>query len=450
MHDWQEAEHRIERAQRLCEMRHWAEALVELDAALAIQPDNAAWHAQRGVLLEELGRSEEAAGAFERSLDIDGSDPDVVMALATTLVSLNRLARALGLLEELSKQVPDYHPAVCQRIKVLAQLGKHEAAEETFYLAQQTVDDCPDCFFYLAESLAARENDERAMYCVERTLELEPHYYGASRRMAELHRKAGRLADAREALLDELRLEPGDTDILCELGGAALLMNDLPAAAAKFEYVLELEPDHSQAHAALGTIYLKLGRFEESVKFLVSARNLDTSDDQQSNIEFQLAVGYCKLGRFADARRELGSLLERHPDHGTALKLLARCLLAMDRASDAGDVLRRRLSSSDQDPEARLLLGLGFIRLGKTERALEEFEKVVSLEPDSGQNICTMAAGLLSVHEIGKARSLLTSARRKGCKQPEVIELQKHLRFFRFRRLWSRVSQIFQFGSKSQ
>jgi len=58
MNDWLEAEQRVERAQQLSESHRWAEALTELDAALAIHPTNALWHAQRGYLLEELDRTD--------------------------------------------------------------------------------------------------------------------------------------------------------------------------------------------------------------------------------------------------------------------------------------------------------------------------------------------------------------------------------------------------------
>ena len=62
MNDWFEAEQRVERAQQLSESQRWEEALTELDAALAINPNNATWHAHRGYLLEELDRWEEAVG----------------------------------------------------------------------------------------------------------------------------------------------------------------------------------------------------------------------------------------------------------------------------------------------------------------------------------------------------------------------------------------------------
>src|SRR3989304_463065 len=94
MNDWLEAEQSVERAQQLSESHRWAEALTELEAALAIQPTNALWHAQRGYLLEELDRTEDAAEAYHRSFELDGDDREVALALGATLARLRRLGAA--------------------------------------------------------------------------------------------------------------------------------------------------------------------------------------------------------------------------------------------------------------------------------------------------------------------------------------------------------------------
>ena len=106
MNDWFEAEQRIERAQQLSESLRWAEALAEIDAALAINPHNAAWLAQRGCILEELDRVEDAAEAYRASLALDEGDRDVAVALGMVLARLGRLANALEVFGKLAKTVP--------------------------------------------------------------------------------------------------------------------------------------------------------------------------------------------------------------------------------------------------------------------------------------------------------------------------------------------------------
>ena len=52
MNAWVDAECRAERAYELYELGRWTEAAVELRAALAINPYNAAWHFNLGLTLE--------------------------------------------------------------------------------------------------------------------------------------------------------------------------------------------------------------------------------------------------------------------------------------------------------------------------------------------------------------------------------------------------------------
>src|SRR3990172_7641273 len=128
MNDWLEAEQRVERAQQLSESHRWAEALTELEAALAIQPSNALWHAQRGYLLEELDRTEDAAAAYQRSLDLDSSDREGALALGATLARRGRMGAALESFEAMAQQHPDCEPAYCHRVYICGELGRHDQA----------------------------------------------------------------------------------------------------------------------------------------------------------------------------------------------------------------------------------------------------------------------------------------------------------------------------------
>jgi len=149
MHEWFDAEQRVERAQNFCETRQWSEALAEMDAALTMHPENAAWHAMRGYLLHVLGRESEAADAYEMALQVEPDDRDISMVLGIAMARLGRLARAADVLEELSAKHPDFTPAYCHRIYIYTELGMHERAEEIFYLAQQYDDACPHCFYHM-------------------------------------------------------------------------------------------------------------------------------------------------------------------------------------------------------------------------------------------------------------------------------------------------------------
>ena len=64
MNDWSDAERRVEKAQQFFEQRKWSDALREIRVATDINPHNASWFFNMGLILDEMGRFEEALQAY--------------------------------------------------------------------------------------------------------------------------------------------------------------------------------------------------------------------------------------------------------------------------------------------------------------------------------------------------------------------------------------------------
>jgi tetratricopeptide (TPR) repeat protein len=412
MNDWLEAEQRVERAQQLSESHRWAEALTELDAALAIQPTNAIWHAQRGYLLEELERTEEAAEAYQHSFDLDPDDREVALALGATLARLGRMGAALQILEALGQQHPDFEPAFCHRVYIYAELGRHEQAEEAFYLAQQIDDECPDCFFHLGTSLAARGQHDRAIYCWERVLDLEPAYIGVNRRIAQAYRAKGDRDQVREYLLRELRDDAGNVDLLFELADLALESGQVAAASAKLEHIIELEPHHRGARLALGRIWLRCGHPDRALVCVEGLEAIQDAELDYDRCESDSLAGeaLCQLGRFEEARRRLESAIERGADDAPVMMLLGDCLLAVGKASDAADRYRRVLAIDAHNPFAHHKLGVCLLKSDRAETALEHCVCAVRGKPGFGAAMFSAAIAHIRLGQWRAAREMLARA----------------------------------------
>jgi tetratricopeptide (TPR) repeat protein len=63
----------------------------------------------------------------------------------------------------------------------------------------------------------------------------------------------------------ELRNDPGDIHVLLDLGCLLCDMNRLGEAAEKFRRVLELEPDHGDAHFYLGDVAERQGQLDQAM-----------------------------------------------------------------------------------------------------------------------------------------------------------------------------------------
>ncbi|MCH8252416.1 MAG: tetratricopeptide repeat protein [Planctomycetes bacterium] len=405
MNDWFEAEQRLERAQQLCESHRWDEAVLEIEAAIALNPNNSSWHAQHGFLLDELERPEEAIDAFERAIELERGDRDVLMGLGVALARVGRLVRALEIFEEIGHRYPDFEPSYCFRIRVFAKLGRHEQAEEMFYQAQEFATDCPQCFYHVGMSLAARGKTERALFCFRRALELEPSFPSVNEQIAKVYRETGELEKAREYMLAELREAPGDTEVLLELAEIAVESGNPESAIDRLGQILELDPEHSAARFQLGEVLLATGEPARALECLEAART--ELPERSYDIELRMGEAHLRLGQFRAARRCIEAALSEVADQPQALMLLGDALLADRKFADAANCFRKVLAQDNESATAHQCLAVCLIRTGRCEAGLDHFAEAIRCRPDYIQAIQNAVLAYLHLRRWSEARAML-------------------------------------------
>lgn len=442
MNDWFEAEQRIERAQQLSESMRWEEALAELDAAISINPNNAVWHAHRGYILEELERWGDAAAAYETAVKLEPGDREVATSLGVALARLGRYGRALEIFAELARLYPDYEPAYCHRINIYGKLGRHEQAEEMFYRAQELNDACPHCFNFIGSSLLARGETDRALFCWERVLELEPEYADVQRSIAQAYRARGELELARDYYLRDLREDPGNLDLLLELAELMIEADDVAAASAKLDQIIELDPHHIEAHFTLGTVRLRNHQPREALACFEEIQSIVAGEPELPSYRFRFALALFQLGRFADACDHLRTAVAGTPDVPVWM-LLGDCLLALGKPARAGDAFRRVLAIDADQPIAHHKLAVCHVREGRYECGLEHCDQTLRLRADHVPAMYTAALACLNLGRWRQARTYLRQARLRDPGNAAVKDLAQGAWRFRLRHVRRRLSALF-------
>jgi len=450
MSEWFEAEQRAERAQKLCESHRWAEALTEIDAAVAINPNNATWQAQRGFVLEELGRWEDAVDAYQASLEIESADRDVMLALGSVLLRLERFTQSLTIFDEIARIYPDCEPAYCHRIQAYAELGQHARAEEMFYLAQQINDECPHCFYAIGVSLAARGQREKAIYCWRRVLDLEPDYYGVNLRIAEAYRADRDYEQAREYLLREVRGDPGNTDLLYDLAELTLESGQAATAAAKFAQIVELDPGHYESHYALGKIWLDMGQPEQAIACFEVVVKLASNDPGLPGFHRKYGEALLVLGKFRDARRRLRRATDEDPTDPTVAMLLGDCLLAEGKSATASDWYRRVLALDANNPAAYHKLGMCQFKQGRHEAGLAHCLKAIEHKPDYVAAMHNAIVAQLYTAQWKQARAMLRRALAIDPSHEPTRELSRKMWRYRLRHYIRWIGGFFDRGRKNE
>lgn len=185
-----------------------------------------------GVSLSLLGRSEEALTQFARALELN---PRYLEALIHQGVVLNELGRTQEA-EDAFRRAADSvaPPSAGLPAPVAARLANHHAE--------------------LADAYAEAGALGRTIEQYEHALELGPAFHDLRYRMARVMLEAGRALDAREALEQVLRARPNFVDAEAALGLAHFLAGDGVGAREVWRSCLARRPENARVEAYLSML----------------------------------------------------------------------------------------------------------------------------------------------------------------------------------------------------
>jgi tetratricopeptide (TPR) repeat protein len=193
----------------------------------------------------------------------------------------------------------------------------------------------------------------------------------------------------------------------------------LEEAAAEYRAVIKSAPEYAEAHANLGAVMSRLGKYDEAVAGYEAALRLNP---QLTPILLNLGIAHYRAEQFAKAAEALARFLVKAPDHMQARQLLGISLVALGRDADGAAQLEP-ISETIDDPTALYSLGLAYLRLNRS-----EVKTIVSrlAATSSGKPLGRLLRGqlLLSNLEFKQAASELEEAARFN---PELPRLQYSL-----------------------
>jgi len=237
---YDKAEHSARKALELYEIGKMSLALMELNAAIEINPANSAWHFNKGLTLDAINRFEEAINEYKIALELDPLDMDILNSLGVDYTRTGHYERAIEIFEHIEQLDPVFEPCYCNRIITYTEMGLHDMAEQMFYLAQQIDPDCALCYYNIGNSLFIRNEYRKALSCWLKTIELDSSHPEINYRIAQACWANGDAAGGRKYFLAELCADPGNVDVIFDFGLFLLEQNDIESAKEKFNRILEL------------------------------------------------------------------------------------------------------------------------------------------------------------------------------------------------------------------
>lgn len=428
------------------ESGQWPEALRDIELALQVEPNRPEWLLGRARALQGVGRFQEAVLAIEKTRMVRGDDGPTLVLLAKALLLVPKLEAALDAATYAMELDLSIESPFCISIEILRQLGRHEEAEINFYRAREFSEFCPDCLDYLGRSLHDRGMPDRAIWCWQQALKVDPDRPGLYCRLGEVLAQQGRLEEARQAFLAQLCRHPDDLKSLELLADLLSRMGRAAEAGARFAQVLELNPRHAHAHYRLGELALTAGHIEAAEARFLRARELDAALPGPN-------LGLAKIARRRNAPSEARRLLQaemklEHPFDEQVLDLagtLIDCGLPVISIGLLSSLIEKGLDAGRHPPQlarAYLFRAVAHLTCGRCEEGIGDCRSCLRLQPEHFAARQNLILAYLAQGRLARARVCLRALQRLHPNDSRLGPLRSHVR----RAVWGHVLARFKPG----
>ncbi len=195
-----------------------------------------------------------------------------------------------------------------------------ESFEQTLHTRPRYPDTWPGAWNNLGMLEAQEGRNEEAISALKEAIRLNPSYTIALENLGNVYRQQHRWAEGQSTLEQALKTDPDDAGVNYSLGMIFAQQDNTQHAEPYFDAALRLRPDYPEALNNLGILYLRTKRIDSAVKAFETCIRVAPAFDQAY---INLAKVYALEGQVDQAAATLHQLLERHPDHALARKLLA-------------------------------------------------------------------------------------------------------------------------------
>ncbi len=282
--------------------------------------------------------------------------------------------RALAIL----KKAPGQKDALALLVAARCLNHDPDGARETLQAMAQAMPKLAALQYELGRLLQEIGESDAAVATLSRAVEIEPLHAGGWRDLAEALVEAGRRRESARAYAKFLELSTSDLQRL--ESAAAADKGHLPEAEATLRAWLQKHPTDAFALQLLGSVYLRLARYEEAAEQLSKA--LELAPDYTA-ARFNLAGTFVYRGDWQGALETAGELLQHDPDDIRYLDLRAFSLLRLGELAAAATAYEALLAKRP-NAESWKTYGQTLKAMGRTEEAIAAYRQAVALRATYG------------------------------------------------------------------
>ncbi len=328
-------------------------ALGHLETAVRLQPGSVAARTSLASVLNRLGKPQLAGEQFRKALELEPNDFDANHNLGEFYVQTGKTAAALPLLERAQRLDPSSY-------------------ENGYDLA-------------LADFLSGKLGDARQLV---QTLVRQKNTGELHDLLGEIEEKDGKFVEAANEFETAAHLDPSEGNLF-DWGSELLLHRTYEPAIDVFQEATRRFPKSPRLMIGLGMALDLRGKYDEAVKALLMAADLDPSD---ARCYLFLSKAYDSSPNQAkDVVQRFKRYAELQPDNALALYYYALSLWKGKRVQDTSldpavveSLLKKAIALDDSLTEAHVQLGNFYADQHLYEKSIPEFVRALELDPNLG------------------------------------------------------------------
>ena len=353
-------------------------------------PDFAPAMKLKGMLLEEAGRSSDAAVAYEQALKLAPNDADLLLKAGIYKLAAGQKEESLRLLQRCVRILPGdgdgqyylaqaYHlngqddlalRAIRQALRaepdnlsvwqkygeLLCGTGDCAAGLKWLLKAQRSDATLPRIDYDIAAADYKLMDLAGAAQYAARAVESQPNEVTALQLQAVANVKLAQWQEARHAHERILAFKADDVEALLGLGQCELELKNYPAAVDKLQSVLRLDPTRLLAHFYLSRAFAGMGR---------------TEDAEHEAALHQLMMEQLTFVRSVES-----------DERESPIRAQARQLLAEHREAEALQLYREHFKGTSSTPgDAYVFVGKLYLFMGNAEDGLRSLHQAIRVQP---------------------------------------------------------------------
>lgn len=226
-----------------------AEALVCMQRAVSLAPEDAEAHNNLGIVQKSYGQNEDAVVSYQRALMAKPDYVDALINLSTAQADLGQLSDAMDSCRRALEIKPDSVEALSNLGNAQVMAGHFQDALASCRQALALNSDFVQAHINLGNALKSLGNTKDAIAHYQRALEIKSDYVDAYVNLGTALADLGETDEAIAAFNQGLKIQPDNTDALVAAGNALMDLGHLDDAIKHYRRALELKPKFIKAHS---------------------------------------------------------------------------------------------------------------------------------------------------------------------------------------------------------